>query len=179
VAVGTGNISLQDVIDEIESIQGPDVLPTDSLAIVFNSNYNNSDGFDPTYEVVGSDRLSEFRGYDHDAQPVNYSISVQGSSSISPQGGTFSYSMSISPSNSSVSVSVSYQPNEVGGQTETGWISIGSIPSSGSTRNFNITYSFNQGLEGDRYANITFTNSSDPNTPKDSSTLSITQTGLQ
>ena len=178
MAVGTGNISLQDVIDEIESIDGPDALPTDSLATVFNINYNNSDGFDPTYEVVGSDRLSEFRGYDHDAQPVNYSISVSGSSSIPIQGGTFSYSLSVSPSNSSVSVNVSYQPNEIGGQTETGWISIGSIPSSGSTRNFSITYSANTGLEGDRYAVITFTNSSDPDTPKASTQRNITQTGF-
>jgi len=177
MAVGTGNISLQDVITEIESIEGPDFLSSDSLATVFDN--SNSDGFDATYAVAGSERLSEFRGYDHDAQPVNYTIGVSGSSSIPIQGGTFSYSLSVSPSNSSVSVNVSYQPNEIGGQTETGWISIGSIPSSGSTRNFNITYSSNQGLEGDRYAVITFTNSSDPDTPKASTQRNITQTGFQ
>lgn len=178
MAVGTGNISLQDVVNEIEGIEGPDFLPSESLATCFNSTYNNEYGFDATYNSASDNRLSEFKGYDHDAQPPNYSIAVSGTTSIPIQGGTFSYTMSISPSNSNASVSVSYQPNEVGGQTETGWISIGSIPSSGSTRSFSITYSSNQGLEGDRYANITFTNSSDPNTPKDSSTLSITQTGF-
>lgn len=169
--------SLSDVKTEVDDGDANDIS---SLSEAFS--LSNSDGFDDTYDDVSganTQSLKEFRNYDHNAQPPNYSIAVSGTTTIPIQGGTFSYTMSISPSNSSDSVNISYQPNQIGGQTETGWISIGAIPSSGSTRNFNITYSSNPGQEGDRYANITFTNSSDPNTPKDSTTLSITQTGFQ
>ena len=108
MAVGTGNISLQDVVNEIEGEEGPDFLPTESLATVFDSNYNNSDGFDGTYAVAGSDRLSEFRGYDHDAVAVTYSIGLSGipaSSSASPRpavGETFTLTFNVSPDPNSV-----------------------------------------------------------------------------
>jgi hypothetical protein len=115
MALGTGNISLQDVVNEIEGEEGPDFLPTESLATCFISQYNNEYGFDETYNSATDNRLSEFKGYDHTAQAPSYSISVNGSTSIIIQGETVSYDMSISPSSSSVSVNVSYQPNELCG----------------------------------------------------------------
>lgn len=120
MAVGTGNISLQDVIDEIESIEGPDFLSSDSLFQAFNN--SNSDGFDGTHAVSGSDRLSEFRGYDHDAQAVTYSISASFTnfssgvaglgSAASPKraaGETFTITYNVSPDPNSVSGSVTFR----------------------------------------------------------------------
>lgn len=52
--VGTGNISLQDVVNEIAGAQS-------SLRDCFND--ANSGGFNPTYNKGGGDFLSEFRGY--------------------------------------------------------------------------------------------------------------------
>ena len=112
MAVGTGNISLQDVINEIEGIEGPTFLPSDSLFHAFDN--SNSDGFNPTYAVAGSDRLSEFKGYDHDAVAVTYSIGLSGipaSSSSSPRtaiGETFTITFNVSPDPNSVVGSCSF-----------------------------------------------------------------------
>jgi hypothetical protein len=67
-ALGTGNISLQDIIDHITDTNnaGPDVLAEESLDEAFTeARANASDGFDATYNVAGSERLSEFRGFDY------------------------------------------------------------------------------------------------------------------
>jgi len=130
MAVGTGNISLQDVIDEIESVEGPDFLSSDSLFQAFNN--SNPDGFDATHSVPGSDRLSEFRGYDHDAVAVTYSIGLSGipaSSSSSPRaaiGETFTITFNVSPDPNSVVGSCSFV--DFGGGTS--WAS---FPNGGNT----------------------------------------------
>jgi hypothetical protein len=67
-ALGTGNISLQDIIDHITDPgnAGPDVLAQESLDEAFTeARANASDGFNATYNVAGSERLSEFRGFDY------------------------------------------------------------------------------------------------------------------
>lgn len=122
MALGTGNISLQDVVNEIEGEEGPDFLPTESLATVFDSNYNNSDGFDATYNSPTDNRLSEFKGYDHTAQAVTYTISPSFSnfssgvgglgSSASPKratGETFILTYNVNPDPNSVSGNVSFR----------------------------------------------------------------------
>lgn len=112
MAVGTGNISLQDVIDEFESIEGPGFLSSDSLFQAFNN--SNSDGFDGAHAVSGSDRLSEFRGYDHDAAATTYSIGLSGipASSTSSRrpatGETFTITFNVSPDPNTVSGSCSF-----------------------------------------------------------------------
>jgi hypothetical protein len=57
MAIGTGNISLQDVVDEI-------VPDFNTLLRCFLR--AKPFGFDPTY-VGSKDRLSNFKGYDHSA----------------------------------------------------------------------------------------------------------------
>jgi len=147
MAVGTGSISLQDVVDEIEGIEGPTFLPSGSLATVFNSNYNNSDGFDATYAVAGSDRLSEFRGYDHDAVAVTYTIGLSGipaSSEVFPRppiGETFTVTFNVSPDPNSVVGGVTFVAVDSG----TSWAS---FPNGGNTNlsdgdTFDITIAAN------------------------------------
>ena len=57
------NLSLKDDIKV--AIDETDVQNIQSLAEAFQ--YSNSNGFDSTYNVVGTDNMSEFKNYDHDA----------------------------------------------------------------------------------------------------------------
>lgn len=147
MAVGTGSISLQDVVDEIESIDGVDVLPLNSLLTVFNSNYNNSDGFDSNFAVAGSDRLSEFQNYDHDAVAVTYTIGLSGIPATSEAvpaaatGETFTVTFNVGPDPNSVVGGVTFVAVDSG----TSWAS---FPNGGNTNltdgdTFDITIAAN------------------------------------
>ena len=124
MAVGTGNISLQDVVDEVQ----PDF---NTLRRCFDD--ANLFGFDPNY-IGARDRLSNFKGYDG---------TLTGSTSIDPTsvligstGGSFNITVtsndnwsvttnvsdwvSFSPTSGSLNgtVTVTVAPNNIGGATE-------------------------------------------------------------
>ena len=69
-ALGTGSITLQQIIDHITDTNnaGPDALAQDGLSEAFSeARANASNGFDATYNVNGTsdERMSEFRGFDY------------------------------------------------------------------------------------------------------------------
>jgi len=106
----TNNLSLKDDIKV--AIDDGDVQNIQSLSEAFQ--YANSDGFDVTYNVAGTDNMSEFQNYNHDAVAVTYSIGLSGipaSSSSSPRaaiGETFTITFNVSPDPNSVVGSCSF-----------------------------------------------------------------------
>lgn len=98
----TNNLSLKDDIKV--AIDETDVQDIQSLAEAFQ--YANSDGFDATYNVAGTDNMSEFKNYDHDAtsgggggsSTVTVSTSIIGN--VTAAGGTIINCIGVSLSDS-------------------------------------------------------------------------------
>ena len=68
MALGTGSITLQQIIDHITDTNnaGPDALAQDGLSEAFSeARANASSGFDATYNYAPDERMSEFRGFDY------------------------------------------------------------------------------------------------------------------
>lgn len=112
------NLSLKDDIKV--AIDETDVQDIQSLSEAFQ--YANSDGFDATYNVAGTDNMSEFKNYNHDAVAVTYSISASFTnfssgvtglgSAASPKratGETFTLTYGVNPDPNSVSGNATFR----------------------------------------------------------------------
>ena len=83
MALGTGSITLQQIIDEITAAgnAGPDALAQDGLSEAFSdARANAPNGFVPAHNVDGTsdERMSEFRGfgYQDDNTPPSSTITI-------------------------------------------------------------------------------------------------------
>ena len=93
-ALGTGSITLQQIIDHITDTNnaGPDALAQDGLSEAFSeARANASSGFDATYNYASDERMSEFRGFDYQGGGGGGSPSITITTSITSDvafGGT-------------------------------------------------------------------------------------------
>ena len=172
MAVGTGNISLQDVVNEMITVeQDPNYLPTKSLATCFSPSIYNDVGFDATYNSPTDNRLSEFKGYDHAAVSYTYTANLAGPASFASGAGNYT-------------LSVTFTSNPTGGPTSgitwslsknQNWVTFND-PVSNQTGNasISITVAGNLGVPGSTPPrDVTFSLSS----TEGSDSITITQEG--
>ena len=133
MALGTGSITLQQIIDEITAVgnAGPDALAQDGLSEAFSeARANAPNGFVPAHNVDGTsdERMSEFRGFGYqDDNSVTYNIGVgvsSGTENPTTFGGFIDYTINVTPDTSTWSVSVTYTDGS-------GWITL-ETPTSGT-----------------------------------------------
>ena len=131
MALGTGSITLQQIIDEITAVgnAGPDALAQDGLSEAFvDARANASNGFVPAHDVNTDERMSEFRGFGYqDDNSVTYNIGVgisSGTENPTTFGTVIGYTINVTPDTSTWSVSVTYTDGS-------GWITL-ETPTSGT-----------------------------------------------
>jgi len=163
MALGTGSITLQQIIDEITAVgnAGPDALAQDGLSEAFvDARANAPNGFVPAHDVNTDERMSEFRGFGYqDDNSVTYNIGVgfsSGTENPSTFGTVIGYTINVTPDTSTWSVSVNYTDGS-------GWITL-ETPTSGTgdvtnSDLYNVTVANNLGGT-ERVATLRFRNTS-------------------